>query len=78
MRTISISIDESDFDKFGFVTGNLSFAELVVIVEKELSRQKLEKCINKIRNHGLPDLTMEEITAEVEAVRAERHARNRE
>ncbi len=74
MKTLSISISEFDFDKFGIKKEKLTFVELVELINKELMRQNLDKCVQLAQKHGLSQMTMDEIDEEVRAVR---NAKNR-
>jgi len=74
MRTLSISISDLEFNKFGIKTDKLSFSDFVDIVSKELTRQNLGKSIELAEKYGLSKLSMEDITKEVKAVR--RNAKN--
>lgn len=69
MRTLNISISDVEFDKFGIKKESLSFAEIVELINRELMRQNLNKCIELAEKHGLSSMTMEEINEEVKAVR---------
>jgi len=69
MRTLSISISDLEFNKFGIKTDKLSFSDFVDIVSKELTRQNLGKSIELAEKYGLSKLTMEDITKEVKAVK---------
>ena len=69
MRNISISISDSEYNRLGIKTDNLSFSDLVDLVSKELSRQTLNKSIQLAERLGLSDLTMNDISDEVKAVR---------
>lgn len=69
MRTLNISISDLEFDKFGIKTEQLSFTDFVDMVSRELSRQALNSCVALAERHGLSRMTMEEISAEVTAVR---------
>jgi hypothetical protein len=75
MRTLSISISDLEFNKFGIKESKLSFTDFVDIVSKELTRQNLSKCLELAEKHGLSKMTMDEITNEVKAVRKD--AKNR-
>jgi hypothetical protein len=75
MRTLSISISDLEFNKFGIKESKLSFTDFVDIVSKELARQNLNKCQELAEKHGLSKMTMDEITNEVKAVRKD--AKNR-
>jgi 3,4-dihydroxy-2-butanone 4-phosphate synthase len=74
MRTLNISISDVEFNKFGIKKESLSFAEIVELINRELMRQNLNKCLELAEKHGLSSMTMEEINEEVKAVR---NAKNR-
>lgn len=76
MRTLNISISEKEFEKLGLKDENLTFAELFNLVSKELIRQNLEKSVELAERYGLSDMTMDEITAEVKAVRTHAKSNN--
>ena len=69
MKTINVSISELEFNKFGLKSTNLAFSELVDVISRELTKQKLDESIKLAEKHGLSSMTMEEITNEVKAVR---------
>jgi hypothetical protein len=69
MKTMNISISDIEYDKFGFKNSKLDFSELVDIVSRKLIRQNLDDCISLAEKYGLSSITMDEITAEVNAVR---------
>ena len=69
MRTLSVSISDLEFNKFGINDSKLNFTDFVDIVSKELTRQNLSKCIELAEKYGLSKMTMDEITNEVKAVR---------
>lgn len=75
MRTLNVSISDIEYSKFGIKNDKLSFTDFIEIVSKELSRQKLSKCIELANKYGLSKMTMDEITDEVKAVR--QNAKNR-
>jgi hypothetical protein len=76
MRTLSISISEIEYSKFGLKNERLNFSEFIDIVSKELSRQNLAKCIELAQKYGLSEMTMDEISDEVKAVRKDAKNRN--
>ncbi len=45
MRTLNISISDFEYNQFGINNDKLSFTEFVDIVNKELSKQMLNKCV---------------------------------
>lgn len=69
MRTLSVSISDLEYNKFGIKDSNLNFTDFVDIVSKELTRQNLSKCIELAEKYELSKMTMDEITDEVKAVR---------
>lgn len=75
MRTLSVSISDIDFNKFGLTEEQLSFKDFVNIVSKELMRQNLIKTVELADSYGLSKMTMGEISDEVKEVRKD--AKNR-
>jgi hypothetical protein len=69
MRTLNISISDIEYNKFGLKNDQLTFTDFVDLVSNELSRQNLNKSVELAEKYGLSDLTMEEISKEVRAVR---------
>lgn len=69
MRTLRISISDLEYNKFGIKTDKLSFSDFIEIVSKELTRQNLSKSLELAEKYGLAQLSMEDITKEVNAVR---------
>lgn len=76
MKTINISISDLEFNKFRIRKDKLSFTEFVELVSQEISRQTLNKCIELAEKYGLSNMTMDEITKEVKAVRKNAKSRN--
>jgi hypothetical protein len=75
MKTLNISISDIEYSKFGIPNEKMSFTDLIDIISKELMRQNLNKSIELATKYGLSDMTMEEISSEVKAVR--KNAKNR-
>lgn len=69
VKSLNISISDVEFNKFGLKKDNLSFSELVDIINRELIRQNLDKCLELSEKFGLSSMTMDEISNEVKAVR---------
>ena len=69
MRTLNITISELEYNKFGIGRDKLSFTEFVDLVSRELFRQTLHNCVQLANRFGLSGMTMDEITAEVNATR---------
>ena len=69
MRTLNIDISDLEYNKFGLKADKLTFSEFVDIVSNELAKQTLTECVELAEKHGLSNMTMEEISEEVKAVR---------
>lgn len=69
MRTISIDISDLEFQKFGLKADKISFSAFVDIISREVSRQNLAKTVELAERYGLSNMTMNEISNEVKAVR---------
>ncbi len=69
MRTLNISISDTEFIKFGLKDDKMAFKDIIEIVSRELMRQNLNKSIEIAEKYGLSKMTMDEITEEVKAVR---------
>jgi len=69
MRTLNIAISDLEYGKFGFPSERLNFTDFIDIIDKELTRQNLNRCVETAEEYGLSSMTMEDITKEVKAVR---------
>ena len=69
MRTLSISISDLEFNKFGLKKEKLSFSELLDLVCNELTKKALDQSIELSKKYDLSHLTMDDISKEVKAVR---------
>lgn len=67
MKTLNISISDVELTKFGINRDSLTFSEFVELINRELMRQNLNKCIELAEKYGLSSMTMEEINEEVKA-----------
>lgn len=74
MRTLNVSISENEYKRLGLKDESLTFSELFNLVSTELLRQNLERSIELAEKYGLSNMTMDEITEEVKAVRT--HAKS--
>lgn len=75
MRTLNVSISDIEYNKFGLKEEKLTFTDFIDLVSKELTRQNLSKCLELAEKYGISEITMDEITDEVKAVR--KNAKNR-
>lgn len=69
MKTLSVSISELEFNKFGLKKEDFSFSDLLDILSKEIAKQNLNESIALAEKYGLSKMTMADITREVNAVR---------
>ena len=69
MKTLNVSISESEQQKFRINEDKMRFGELVNLVNRELMRQSLDKSVRLAKQHGLSSMTLDEINKEIAAVR---------
>lgn len=69
MKTLNISISDFEYNQFGINKDKLSFTEFIDIVNKEISKQMLNRSVQLSEKYKLSTLTMDEISNEVKAVR---------
>ena len=69
MRTLNIEISDLEYEKFGIKNDQLSFTDFVDMISREISRRNLRKSVELSERYGLSNMTMDEISAEVKAVR---------
>ncbi len=69
MKTISVSISDLEYNQFGINNDKMSFTEFVDIVNKEISKQTLNRCVQLAEKYQLSRMSMDEINDEVKAVR---------
>jgi hypothetical protein len=70
MRTVTVSISDLEYRKFGLKGDKIAFSEFIDVIRRELARQSLEHALDLAEKHGLSKMTMDEIDDEVRAVRA--------
>ncbi|HEX8357435.1 MAG TPA: hypothetical protein VF610_08495 [Segetibacter sp.] len=76
MRTLNVSISDKEFNKFGLQQEELTFDSLVILIRRQLMRENLDRCVELAEKHNLSKMTMDEISAEVKAVRQNAKSRN--
>ena len=67
MKTLNISISDLEYNQFGIKKDKLSFSEFVDIVNKEVTKQALNKSVQLAERYKLSKMTMDEISDEVKA-----------
>ena len=68
MRTVQIKVSETDFQKYK-LKSEIKFTDLVDLISREYARKALWECTEIAKQVGLSKMTMDEINAEIKAVR---------
>ena len=76
MRTLNISVSDSEYEKLGLNEENVSFAELLDILKREIARENLREAIKFGEKYGFSGTTMEEIDREIKEIRANAKSNN--
>jgi hypothetical protein len=76
MQTLNVSISDLEYQKFGLKEEHLTFTDFIDLISKELSRQNLDKCLHVSEKYGISNMTMDQITNEVKAVKKDAKNRN--
>jgi uncharacterized LabA/DUF88 family protein len=69
MKTMSVTLTNTEYDQFGFSGIKIDFAEFVNKVNRRVTRKNLDDCVALAEEYGLSSMTMDDISAEVAAVR---------
>jgi len=69
MQMLNVAISDVERSKFGISGNVLSFSDFVGIVRKGLMKENLEAAVSAADDSELSAMTIEEITAEVQAAR---------
>ena len=69
MRTINVQISEVEYNTFGLSKDLFSFSEFTDLIERQVARQALRRCVDLADRYGLSGMSMNEINAEIDAVR---------
>lgn len=69
MRTLQIKVSETDFQKYKLESSEIKFTDLVELISREYARKALLECNDIAEKAGISKLTMDEINAEIKAVR---------
>jgi hypothetical protein len=72
MRTLTVTIEESDFLKLGLKDREISFSELRDKISTEYAREALLKCHQIAEDTGLANMTLTDINAEIQTARNDR------
>ena len=69
MKTISVQLSDVEYNTFGLSKDTFYFSEIANLIERQVARQALRRCVELAEKSGLSSMTMDEINAEVNAVR---------
>jgi len=69
MQTIQIKISNTDFQKYNLESREIKFTDLVDLISREYARKALLECNEIAKQEGLSEMTMDEINAEIKAIR---------
>lgn len=69
MRTVQVKVSETDFQKYNLGNGEIKFTDLLEAIHREYARKALLECNEIAERVGLSKMTMDEINAEIKAVR---------
>ena len=69
MKTISVQLSDVEYSTFGLSKDVFYFSEIANLIERQVARQALRRSVELAEKHGLSSMTMDEISAEVNAVR---------
>jgi sialic acid synthase SpsE len=69
MHTVQLLVNETDFQMYKLGSGQIRFADLVESIRREYARASLRECHAIAAEVGLSSMTLDEINAEINAVR---------
>ncbi len=69
MQTIQVKISDTDLQRYKLEGGSIKFTDLVEKISLEYARQSLLECNGLAEQAGLAELSLDEINAEISAVR---------
>lgn len=69
MKTIQIQVSDDEFKKYNLNSDEITFSDLVDIISRENAKKALRECNALAIELGLSEMTLEDINAEINAVR---------
>ncbi|MCA1750863.1 MAG: hypothetical protein ABR572_09975 [Cryomorphaceae bacterium] len=69
MRTVKIKVSENDFRKYNLGSEDVKFSDLIDLIHAEYARKALLECNEISEKIGLSNMTLDDINAEIKAVR---------
>jgi hypothetical protein len=65
MKTISVQLSDVEYNTFGLSKDRFFFSEITDLIERQIARQSLHRCVELAGQNNLSSITMDEINAEV-------------
>ena len=72
MKTISLQIPDADFNLLGLTKEQMLYSDFKDILERQFVLRAMDNCLKIAKETGLSEMTLEQINAEIKAVRDER------
>ena len=69
MKTISVQMSEVEYSTYGLLKDRFYFSEIAGLIERQMAKQALKRCVVIAEKSGLSAMTADEINAEINAVR---------
>ena len=69
MKNLTVAVNDSEYEKFGFKAEIIPFDELKDKISIEFAKEALIRCNEIAKSTGLAELTLDEINAEINALR---------
>ena len=69
MKTISVQMSDVEYNALGLSKKVFFFSEIANLIEQQVARQALRRCVELSEKNGLSSMTMDEINAEINAAR---------
>jgi len=69
MKTISVQMSDVEYNALGLSKKVFFFSEIANLIEQQVARQALRRCVELADKNGLSSMTMDEINAEINAAR---------
>ena len=69
MKTISVQVSEIEYNTFGLSKDVFSFSEFANLIERQIAKQALRRCVDIAQKNGISEMSLDDINAEIMAVR---------
>lgn len=69
MKTISVQVSEVEYNTFGLSKDMFSFSEFADLIERQIAKPALRRCVATAQQNGISDMSPDDINAEIKAVR---------